>query len=1812
MDRSRGLKQRVLGRNYQAFYTLCVLMAFTGPALAQTAAIPQGITPGSTRIIAGPVNIDMATGNMVVDIPVRSKSGVMPFAFDLLDDMGNQGAINSYNNFLSGGVMPSMGMTGFNPPNPTDCGTPPNVAQLYGSGLPNQWSVSDGTGATHPFFISPGIRVGPNAGCGQLGPVTAVATDGSGYTAIVTGSNSGTGSLTSTVYNKDGVCIGSCGGSSGTWTDPDQNTISAAYGKPLVYTDSFGQIAMTYAYGGGNGASDKYYYTDGNGTTQYYTVAYTQQTVFTVFGCGAPYGDFTSPTPMYLPSSVSTPVGSYTFTYQSTGSQYGSDVTGRLLKVTLPTGGYVQFGYSGGTAGYNCTSRVIPTLAVTINDNNGKTNTTTYVNNNATNYQDPCCGNFNVTVTSNPDPDNGNAQNVTVNSFNGEWLTQSAAYEGPATGTPLSIVQTCYNGNTTTCATPPFTVGGQFGNLITKKNTFTVYNSSSLAGANEVITTYDCYTISPCYGNVTSVAKYDWNQVLLSTTNYAYGGCGAGAYVVDRPCSVTTLDPSNNTASQTLYTYNASGHQTKTQRWVSGTTYLTSSASFNSNGTIQTATDANTGVTTYGYDGSCNSLVPTSTTFPTVNSVTLKTSQTWDCNGGVVTSTTDSNTPANVTHYYYSDPLWRQTEIDYPDAGETKTTYNDTASPPNIQVNRLMDSASHWLTTQTNLDGVGRPIQKLLTSDPNGTVHTDTVYDVLGRVASVSNPYYTTSDTTYGLTQYTYDALGRATSVTNPDSSQRLISYSGAWSDFQDEGNGTSRVTKLYQHDGLGRLVTVCEVSSASQQGGGSPTSCGAFSLNGYLTGYTYSAIGNMTGVTQGSQSRSYNYDGLFRLTTETNPEASGGTTYTYDASGQQGDLYQRIAPAPNQTGSATITTTYSFDKLHRLTQKSYSDGVTLPALFGYDQTSITMHTTPFNLSNSAGRLSWECTATTTSCPSMDGFSYDAVGRVVFNPQCVPPCSVPFSLNYSYDYLGDWGTSTNGMGTTFTYAYNQAAELTSLTSSLNDANHPPTLFSLPSYNALGSLLNDNLGNGSETLTYFQRGQMKTVNTTGPDPGNNTPGKGSVAIAGTEQSIITTATGSVTIGGTEGSKLEYCHENVCVYLYDGGTVTVTIGGYADQVSYGETSTDSTIAAALVTAINNDSHDLVTASQSGTTIYLTSEVSGSGGNYSLSTSVTSNFPSDFNPPSFSATPSGSTLTGGSSIYDSGTVSATVGGREETVNYGQNDTPTTIATNLAAKFNGDSGSLVTASASGSTVDLTSKATGSGSNYSLSKSVTWNSGKFSNPSFSATPSGPDLTGGANGEGPIYSLTMGYAPNRNTLSANDSVNGSWSYGYDDFNRLTSASGPKSYTYAYDRFGNRWQENPGPQYSFTGNNNRIDSGSGVTYDAPGNMTKDGLGHSYYYDAENRLIQVDGTFGTCSGATACYTYDAEGRRVGKTLGAATVNYLFDLGGKPVAEVSSAGVWNRGEVYAGGRHLATYTGGASGATYFDTTDWQGTERVRTGISGPIVETCTNLPFGDGLTCTGSDVSPMHFTGQQRDTETNLDNFPARYYSSTEGRWASVDPAGMDAANPADPQSWNLYAYVMDSPVTLTDPSGLLGVGQQWGGLANMFCDTDTCPSFIVDGLRASATVALGLLRSGGGAICSQCGNPFNPISVGADGNEWHPGTSGTSDGGFVITKTIGGWGTVGAVSDFVISGLIFSQGKGERGDTAKPDKPRKGLKQDKDGRWWEWKGHEGKWVPKPPGYNPDTVKKIGIVGAIGAAGAYVVSTAPEWAPFLLLAP
>jgi RHS repeat-associated protein len=174
--------------------------------------------------------------------------------------------------------------------------------------------------------------------------------------------------------------------------------------------------------------------------------------------------------------------------------------------------------------------------------------------------------------------------------------------------------------------------------------------------------------------------------------------------------------------------------------------------------------------------------------------------------------------------------------------------------------------------------------------------------------------------------------------------------------------------------------------------------------------------------------------------------------------------------------------------------------------------------------------------------------------------------------------------------------------------------------------------------------------------------------------------------------------------------------------------------------------------------------------------------------------------------------------------------------------------------------------------------------------------------------------------------------------------------------------------------------------------------------------------------TYVGDRASENSDAAGKRVRKTVGGANTDYLYDLGGHAVTEVTS-GAMSRGEVYAGDRHLATYF---NSTTYFNHVDWLGTERARSTVAGASSETCTSLAFGDGLTCAGADVCTRHFTGKERDSESGSENFLARYYGSALGRFLGPDEPSADQ-QADDPQSWDLYSYVRNNPPGRLDPDG-----------------------------------------------------------------------------------------------------------------------------------------------------------------------------------------
>jgi RHS repeat-associated protein len=110
-----------------------------------------------------------------------------------------------------------------------------------------------------------------------------------------------------------------------------------------------------------------------------------------------------------------------------------------------------------------------------------------------------------------------------------------------------------------------------------------------------------------------------------------------------------------------------------------------------------------------------------------------------------------------------------------------------------------------------------------------------------------------------------------------------------------------------------------------------------------------------------------------------------------------------------------------------------------------------------------------------------------------------------------------------------------------------------------------------------------------------------------------------------------------------------------------------------------------------------------------------------------------------------------------------------------------------------------------------------------------------------------------------------------------------------------------------------------------------------------------------------------------------------------------------------------------------------DSVGNVLVVTNAQGAVLEEHDYLPFGEEL-CEGNvpcatpkPGQPRRFTGKERDAETGLDYFGARYYGSRIGRFTTVDPLMDQRTALVDPQQWNRYAYGRNNPLRYVDPDG-----------------------------------------------------------------------------------------------------------------------------------------------------------------------------------------
>lgn len=880
-------------------------------------------------------------------------------------------------------------------------------------------------------------------------------------------------------------------------------------------------------------------------------------------------------------------------------------------------------------------------------------------------------------------------------------------------------------------------------------------------------------------------------------------------------------------------------------------------------------------------------------------------------------------------------------------------------------------------------------------------------YDVMHRNTQISYPSGPDSANTMVKT-FVYDAATfNGTPMTNPKG--RLVeAYVGS--------SGSKITDEFFQYSARGELTDTWECTPHSGTNG-----CGSVSNYYHVTAgfWENGALKSLSSNISGVPAQNYGLDSM-------------GRTYS-------------VSNNSTQNPNLVTSTSYNLSPVTYSGVSSYTSSVSFGSgdsdMFYVDATTGRQWKYVFNVNGAtnSGQTTWNPNGSLASLNIADNipgttdtqncnFGHDDVSRIA-SVSCVNGSTNVWNQQFNYDAFGNAAKTSSGPGLSFpgslaTQAYspltNWLMSMPGCTPTYDnngqatyDCAHSYTwdsegkLYSVDTsttltHDALGRMVEKAVGSTYTQIVYGPQGRFATMNGQTlakafiPLPegatavytsaglayyrhadhlGSSrlattagkvaTSGSGSVTVGGSEHSVPsgTSGTGSVTMGGSEqswqnqtaaatsasgtitisGSEGYYSYTYVCgrygqtctTPIPDAGNVSATVNGVTETVSYGNSSTSSSVAGALANAFNSDGNSPVTASASGSTVTIIAKATGAGTNYSLSATSWTTNTTYFSYPSFYAGTSGPNLTGGQdaqyqTLYDSGTTTITVNGHATAYNWsGSSTTTSTIAQGLAQAINSDGGAAVNASASGATVNLTARTIGSNTNYSLSTSTSSQRG-----SFSSSASGANLTGGT-----------GFT-------------------------------------AYDT-GTVWVTVNGSQAS-------------VSY---------GQSDTSSTIAANLATAINGSSlpvtASASGATVNMTAKQSGAGSNYSLTAGSSSSQSGTFSPPSFSATASG--------------ANLTGGGN------------------NVATALYSATAYAPYGEPYAQSGN--TDLSFTGQETDTTPATANgttpamydFLLRKYSPTQSRWLSPDPAGLGAVDMTNPQSWNRYAYALNNPMALIDPLG-----------------------------------------------------------------------------------------------------------------------------------------------------------------------------------------
>ena len=794
-----------------------------------------------------------------------------------------------------------------------------------------------------------------------------------------------------------------------------------------------------------------------NGGTSTYKLCYGNVAVQTNFN--VPYIGEASGISQRLQTLVLPDNSSWSFEYDSRSPSDPPNVNyGDLTKITFPTGGSIQYTYAtfpsqdGACQGPDqCRNRAV----VTRTENSGSTSATWVYNYGTFGTQTTAIATNVVTAPDSNEQCPSAQCNDTVYSM--QWIgqawreTKRQVYQGSQTGgTLLETIATDY---TTTLGNP----GNTF-SVLPIRTTITWPNGQ----VKKEETDYDFaiqypgteVTATASYGNAIATRTFDYGPntpgPLIKTLNTHYIGIDNSTYtaanLIRDVSSETVQDGNGNRVAETDYTYDEAayltaanvstqhvappgpvrGNLSTVSKWLSTSSNpVVGHSNWYDTGEVYQQVDPLGHTTTHSYD----SVYVGAYSTQTCNALSHCVSGTYDFNTGLLTSFTDANgsyqangntpgDPAHTSALQYNDPMWRLTQVQSPADPSGNHPVTAIKYPDANTVERLKSITSGLTDDAFNyFDGVGRHYKSVHATAGSATVVATLNAD--GRVSTVTNPYFSTSDATYGITQTKYDPLGRPTRVTKQDGSVSTVSYTDNCTISSDEAGKQRKACS----DALGRLTNVWEDPAG---------------LN-YETDYQYDALGNLLRVDQkGSaasdstqwRTRLFTYDSLSRLLMAQNPE-SGAISYSYDAGG---NLLQKISPAPNQPANSTLTQTisYCYDALNRVTGRAYSAQTCtngqLPAgtaavTYSYDQGA-----------NAIGHLS-----SLTDQAGSGTYSYDALGRITSEQRTI--AGISKSVSYEYNLDGSLNVLHYPSGAAVTYTPDSAGRMLSAVDAGNAINY---------------------------------------------------------------------------------------------------------------------------------------------------------------------------------------------------------------------------------------------------------------------------------------------------------------------------------------------------------------------------------------------------------------------------------------------------------------------------------------------------------------------------------------------------------------------------------------------------------------------------------------------------------------------------------------------------------------------------------------------------------------------------------------------------